>query len=343
MLNPLTLTAQWSPGVYAITLNNQSATSAGTATIYEKYATGWYSNAAATTSITTITKPTKTGYTFKGYYTSTNCSGTQRINASGTITAGNTTYTGTGTLYACWEQDATPFPSTLTTMQGMTSAICNATTDGQTKTLTDTRDSNTYTVFKGKDGKCWMSQNLRLINKTITSSNSNVSSSFTVPNNNWSSSLDQTAKYTNPYTYDSGDTDYGVYYNYAAATAGTILGEESNTTEASRDICPKGWKLPSHDEQSALLSAYGVTNDAAGSGIITSPPLNFVYSGYIEYNWTSPRYQGSSAYLRYGNWWSSTAMTGTWRYNIVLGKDVASTVNGNPKRCHGYTIRCVAK
>ena len=103
----IAMTAQWTPGIYKITLNNQSATSAGSTAIYEKYATGWYSDSGATTSISTITKPTKTGYTFVGYFTSTNCSGTQRITADGRIIAGNTTYTAAGTLYACWNNEWT--------------------------------------------------------------------------------------------------------------------------------------------------------------------------------------------------------------------------------------------
>ena len=153
------MTAQWTPGIYAITLNNQSATSAGTATIYEKYATGWYGNSAATSSISTITKPTKTGYTFKGYYTSTSCSGTQRINASGTITAGNTTYTSTGTLYACWEQDVSTFES----------FKCSSLSSGGSTTVTDTRNNQNYTIKKDTTGLCWMTSDFNY-NPTRTSS-----------------------------------------------------------------------------------------------------------------------------------------------------------------------------
>ncbi|MCR4615359.1 MAG: InlB B-repeat-containing protein, partial [Clostridiales bacterium] len=87
---------------YTITLNNNSATSAGTTTIYEKYNTGFYSNSGATSSITSITKPSKTGYTFGGYGTNSDGTGTSRINSSGTITATNTTFTANTTIYAKW-------------------------------------------------------------------------------------------------------------------------------------------------------------------------------------------------------------------------------------------------
>ena len=68
------------------------------------------------------------------------------------------------------------FPTSLTTMQDMTSEICENTytpnafkADGvtiednvPTATLTDVRDNKTYTIAKLADGKCWMTQNLDL-------------------------------------------------------------------------------------------------------------------------------------------------------------------------------------
>lgn len=98
----INLYAQWTPIIYTITLNNQSATSEGTATYYEKYATGIYSNSTATTAITSITVPSKDGYRFGGYYTATNGDGVQYIDSSGQITATNTTFTKDTTLYALW-------------------------------------------------------------------------------------------------------------------------------------------------------------------------------------------------------------------------------------------------
>ena len=86
----VTIYAHWTPNIYTITLNKQSG-SGGTSTLYLKYNTGWYSNSGATTSISSITKPSRTGYTFNGYYTETS-GGTQIINSSGSIISGKTTY-----------------------------------------------------------------------------------------------------------------------------------------------------------------------------------------------------------------------------------------------------------
>ena len=92
-----------------ITLNNQSADSAGTAKIYQiyndnVYLTTWGQD-AMTTSANAITKPTKTGHTFAGYYDSTNY-GTQYIGANGNITATGLTagkaLQSDGTWYAKW-------------------------------------------------------------------------------------------------------------------------------------------------------------------------------------------------------------------------------------------------
>ena len=70
---------------------------------YLKYNTGWYSNSGATTSISTVVLPTRAGFTFQGYYTGTNGSGTQVINSSGQIISGRTTITTSNiSLHAYW-------------------------------------------------------------------------------------------------------------------------------------------------------------------------------------------------------------------------------------------------
>ena len=97
-----TIYCRWTPQTYTISLNKQSG-SGGTSTIYLKYNTGWYSNSSASTSITSITKPTRYGYDFGGYYTSTGGTGTQIIDADGKIVSGKLTYIAANdTLYAKW-------------------------------------------------------------------------------------------------------------------------------------------------------------------------------------------------------------------------------------------------
>lgn len=52
-----------------------------------------------------------------------------------------------------------------------------------TRVLTDTRNGQKYRVRKMPDGKCWMIDNIKLANFTLTSANSNVTSNFTIPAN----------------------------------------------------------------------------------------------------------------------------------------------------------------
>ena len=98
--------------IFNVNLDNQGATSGkeGTSKIYEKYGVGIYKDSTANTTLMTttanpITVPSKTGYTFNGYYTNTNCGGDQLISNSGYITSKFTsTYTNKDTtLYACWK------------------------------------------------------------------------------------------------------------------------------------------------------------------------------------------------------------------------------------------------
>ena len=101
--------------IYTITLNNQGATSSGTKKVYYQYNTTktingttcyYYTNSSLTTCLSggyNINKPSKTGYSFKGYYTSTNGSGTNYVNSSGTFINNAYKTIGDKTLYANWQ------------------------------------------------------------------------------------------------------------------------------------------------------------------------------------------------------------------------------------------------
>lgn len=95
-----TLYAQWEPSTLTITLNKNGG-SGGTSTIYMKYATGWYSDSGATSSMSSVSRPTRDGFSFNGYYTSPS-SGTRIIDASGNIVGSNSFTTTNITLYAHW-------------------------------------------------------------------------------------------------------------------------------------------------------------------------------------------------------------------------------------------------
>ena len=71
----VTLFATWTPEVYKITLNKNAptATDGAPTTVYLKYATGWYKDASAGTSISELTTwPTNGTYTFGGFKSDAN-------------------------------------------------------------------------------------------------------------------------------------------------------------------------------------------------------------------------------------------------------------------------------
>ena len=86
----VTLYARWKANTYTVTLNQQSGTG-GSGSVTATYAAGMPS----------ITVPTRTGYTFQGYYTGANGAGTKYYNANGT-SAKNWDKTAATTLYAYW-------------------------------------------------------------------------------------------------------------------------------------------------------------------------------------------------------------------------------------------------
>ena len=234
----------------------------------------------------------------------------------------------------------------ISTMQQMTSEICAATTtpnktataldtDGShhgdpnyvpTKTLVDTRDNNTYTVSKLADGKCWMTQNLRIIDKTITPADSDVTTNYTIP----ASSISGFDTYNTSNAYVDSD---GGFYAWYTATAGT--GTQARSTDGQNttaSICPKGWRLPtggSSDEFQALYNNYNP------SSALRSNPVNLTLSGYVSSS--SRNDQGS-----YGRYWSSTVNSRDYAYNLYLSTPGVYPANDNSKYI-GFSVRCIAR
>ena len=101
-----TLYAQYKANTYRIVLDNQGATTAGTLEYFQKYNAGNYTTQECNTAIASIVIPQKKGYTFGGYYTGTNGSGTQHINSAGVIGSTKTTFTVDTTLYAAWTENS---------------------------------------------------------------------------------------------------------------------------------------------------------------------------------------------------------------------------------------------
>ncbi len=156
-LQDFTITYSFTPNNYTVKFNNQSATSAGTKSVSVTF--------DATTNLTSsITCPTKTGYTFGGYYTGTNGSGSQLVDANGAWVKDVTDYTGASgsnatwvkagdvTLYAKWTANTyeVAFNGNGSTGSSMTNQTF--TYDAAEKALTKNAFERAYTVTYDADG-----------------------------------------------------------------------------------------------------------------------------------------------------------------------------------------------
>lgn len=95
----MTLYANWKPLVLSIDTDKKGGRG-GTATFYEGYHLGFFSDQAITNSISSISTPTRTGYTFAGYYLSIFPSGEKLIDKDGTILIPNTYFLKNAIIYA---------------------------------------------------------------------------------------------------------------------------------------------------------------------------------------------------------------------------------------------------
>jgi uncharacterized repeat protein (TIGR02543 family) len=170
----VTLVANFTANTYTITLDKQNG-SGGTSTVYEKYGTGWSTSSTGTFNYTnTITVPTRTGYTFGGYYTSTNGGGTQIITASGVMSSAATAFTANGTLYAKWTQS--PVLEVSPTSYNFTA------NGGASSTITVTSNQSFWTVY---DDASWLTT-------SVTSGSNNGSFTMTATANTSTSSRSAT-------------------------------------------------------------------------------------------------------------------------------------------------------
>ena len=244
----------------------------------------------------------------------------------------------------CIAEDETRTIHDLANMQEMHPRICVNTTnpnktattldtDGShhgdpnyipTKTLVDTRDNNTYTVSKLADGKCWMTQNLRIIDKTLTPADSDVTSNYTIPASsiNGFSSNDTSNAYV--------DSDGG-FYNWYTTTAGTGT-QSMSSGNTSASICPKGWRLPTGGLVSEFQALYNNYNSLSA---LRSNPVDLTLSGYVSSS--SRYYQGSNGY-----YWSSTVDSGDFACNLGLYTSSVFPTGSNSK-LNGFSVRCIAR
>ena len=146
------ITAIWNVNVYNITMKQNGGRindSTNDTNVYEKYATGWYTTAAASTPVSndTVSVPTRDGYTFRGYFNvasapadvTSNNNSTNIIAKDGSLPA-NTTFTSDTTVYAAWAKNCTT-----PTINGQAAGTCSLTVNNDGSVSYSTSCNSGYT------------------------------------------------------------------------------------------------------------------------------------------------------------------------------------------------------
>ena len=234
-------------------------------------------------------------------------------------------------------------------MQDITQEMCADTeeyaTSGTTYTLIDTRDNSTYQVRKLADGNCWMVQNLRLINKTISASDSDTSGSFTIPASSTSTgtstgrwgTTDNANGINHTATYYANNTTYGAYYNWYTATAGSGTYSTGSGVSVDYSICPKGWKLPYGTQVNK--SWYYLYNTGYSANVSNFQTATNTGSGYWA-GYVNNGTLNSAGFYGYGRWWSRTAVNNAVGCSLDADSGYVDPQTGPYKR-YGLAVRCV--
>ena len=300
----ITLKATWGTDTYKVTLNNQGATTAGTSEVYYQYNTAntingvtcyYYTDVTLKTCVTngtTITVPTKTGYTFGGYYTEVNGGGTQYVNASGTFINNIYNTTGSKTLYAKWT--ANKYKLTLTKGTGIGTIYykingASAYTSATATTTLDVNYDSTYYYYGvaltgytytkcTESSPCSAKMGAEATSQTLTGTISKYKLTLTKGTgigtiyykiNGASTYTSTTVTATLNVNYGSTYYYYGVAstgYTYTACTASSPCSGKMGTTEVSQTL-------------TGTINTYKVTLAVVGGTGATSKNINYNSSG----------------------------------------------------------------
>ena len=231
--------------------------------------------------------------------------------------------------------------------------MCNEVSVGEIATVIDVRDSNTYSIYKLSDGNCWLGNNLRLdpTNSTtatnMSSLNTNASDEAVYnylhggnTNNRvgWTNTAVSNPNdwpyddYMSPYIKESENDYFGIYYDYCAATVGTYCHDWGNEERrnATMDICPANWRLPTESEY------YGIKLE---SSILSK-------AGYMSPGYWSHEDDTMQEVRAVGNYWTSEYQTDGRMEGIGYYGPIDQSIHSGRTyglRTYGYSIRCVVR
>jgi len=252
------------------------------------------------------------------------------------------------------------------TMQAFTKADCDAAPTPTSRTgytavgtLTDARDGKQYVIRKYADGRCWMAQNLQFGNcASITGSayaTDYQSSAYNkVASGYYGTCRDAAANGGNYdgylYNWQAAINDVRGCYNNQGCSSYTSGTHTNGTTEATHDICPLGWHVPTKEEFQLLA-------DRVQGGTVNSPcaketcvnAYNFFYaSGANVWNASGKSAVAGCAYSNMvqnqgavAYWWSSSVYSASIAYRLTWTSSSISPQQPD-NNSYGFSVRCVA-
>ena len=201
-------------------------------------------------------------------------------------------------------------------------------------------DGNNYSTIVLSNGQEWMSENL----KTTKYANGDPITHVTDDNTWGNLTTEAYCWYENDNTYEN---PYGKLYNWYAVND-------------SRNVCPTGWHVPTHDEWTLLISSIddgassGNPQSSTAGGALKSTGTQYWNSpntgatndlgfngepgGFRIYNW------GTFSYIEEnGYWWSSTeaSVDNEYAHRRGLSYDNTAVINSIQRKSFGFSVRCV--
>lgn len=287
--------AKFTPNSYTITLDNQSATTAGTTSISVTF--------DANTNLTSaISIPTKTGKVFDGYYTATNGNGTKIIDGNGNVLANAGTYTDASTnwvyanhitLYANWVNKLTPNvtsdKTTLSVDEQSEDAFTFVNTYGISWEIINT---NITSPINNGDGKVieYDAANNKIIAHNAGTATIRFTQAETSSINDGVFEFNFTVnKRTPSFTWD-GDVEtnytFNYFYNTTKANIFFTTGEVSYTVVSDNEFSAKV-------DEDNTLRVYNVAEDAH---ITVSQPENYKWNAH-EKTYTIHPYNNANIHV----------------------------------------------
>lgn len=315
-------------------INTGTSTSGDTSNWSMKLGTGTGDSASIVTTPINYTTYAPVPETYTKVATYANDTTTEQAGTSFTTTYGVYTSpsqpagTYTGAVRYTLVHPHNAIPQDKYYMQDFTTSMCEVLAHDDNFTVYDKRDDNDYTV-RYLDGQCIMTQNLRYVGGNHGVAEEGVAVNSAGVTFEMEDSMAQS--YTEPYYHNSGRTDYGVYYNYCAASGGTICadGHQGTLEDATVAVCPAGWGLPKSLHSTASWG--GISMDS----ILDNGNFD-IFAGY--YGDEGELINSSISSL----FWSSNASYQTYtRYDLKRTIYGESSVDDTTMRKRLLSVRCI--